>query len=396
MGGLAIQYAKIPETKRNSSLRIQRKKSSQPMKTPADRILFLQRTIGNQAVQRLIKSGTLQARLRIGQPGDIYEEEADRVADAVMRMPEPQVRRQPEEEETQELIQTKSFAQQITPFVQEQAEQEEEIFQTKQMRSQMLGITPNLEAYINAIRRGDQLLTVNISAFFEHRVGTPSEGQGGIVEPAERMRRRLRRIAREAIQVDMGQSITRGREDSYNINEPVLASVPNHFIPHDGGRYGGRTYCSITGAELHNLQIVNVPGRFVINNIPWGVRCRVLLPRWVNFSQANEQDRQEWARFMRCLRIHEQGHVDLAHDFISTLASSERQVSGSNQTQLQQRLVTLGQGLRQDLQNMHDDYDDETNHGESQGAVLRSPGALPVEGGGVEPAPSMRSRLERP
>lgn len=310
-------------------------------------------------------------------------------------MPEPDVQRQVEEEETQELIQTKSLAQQITPFVQEQVEQEEEIFQTKQMRSQTPDITPNLEANINAIRRGDQPLTVNISAFFEHRVGTPSEGQGGIVEPAERMRRGLRRIAREASQVDMGQPITRGREDSYNINEPVLARVPNHYVPH--GRYAGTTNATLTGAELHNLQIVNVQGRLVINNIPWGVRCRVLLPRWVNFSQANEQDRQEWARFMRCLRIHEQGHVDLAHNFISTLASSERQVSGSNQTQLQQQLVTLAQGLRQDLQNMHDDYDDETNHGESQGALLRPPGASPGEGEPVEPAPpSMRSRLERP
>jgi hypothetical protein len=32
----------------------------------------------------------LQAKFKIGQPGDIYEQEADRVADAVMRMPEPQ------------------------------------------------------------------------------------------------------------------------------------------------------------------------------------------------------------------------------------------------------------------------------------------------------------------
>jgi len=45
-------YAKTPIVKRsNSSLRIQRKKSSQPQKSPADQILFLQRTIGNQAVR---------------------------------------------------------------------------------------------------------------------------------------------------------------------------------------------------------------------------------------------------------------------------------------------------------------------------------------------------------
>jgi len=102
MDEISKLYAKKPIVKRsNSSLRIQRKKSSQQLKSPADRILFLQRTIGNQAVQRMVRSGALQAKLRIGQPGDKYEQEADRVADAVMRMPEPGVQRQvePEEEE---------------------------------------------------------------------------------------------------------------------------------------------------------------------------------------------------------------------------------------------------------------------------------------------------------
>ena len=39
----------------------------------------------------MVRSGTLQAQLRIGQPGDKYEQEADRVAEQVMRMPEPGV-----------------------------------------------------------------------------------------------------------------------------------------------------------------------------------------------------------------------------------------------------------------------------------------------------------------
>jgi len=83
MDKISRLYTKTPNLKRsNSSLRIQRKKTSQPLKSPADRILFLQRTIGNQAVQRLIKSGTLQAKFKIGQPGDRYEQEADRVAEA--------------------------------------------------------------------------------------------------------------------------------------------------------------------------------------------------------------------------------------------------------------------------------------------------------------------------
>ena len=48
--------------------------------------------------------GMIQTKLKINEPGDIYEQEADRVADAVMRMPEPGVQREvePEEEEKEE------------------------------------------------------------------------------------------------------------------------------------------------------------------------------------------------------------------------------------------------------------------------------------------------------
>lgn len=60
--------------------------------SPADRILFLQRNLGNRAVQRLFETGAFQGKLKIGRPGDVYEREADQVADEVMSMGEPGVR----------------------------------------------------------------------------------------------------------------------------------------------------------------------------------------------------------------------------------------------------------------------------------------------------------------
>src|SRR5215210_3751444 len=84
-------------------------------------ILHLQRTIGNQAVQRMLQTGAeepetdltrpallrfehnfsriplhppaagaIQAKLAINEPGDSDEQEADHVAEQVMRTPEPQ------------------------------------------------------------------------------------------------------------------------------------------------------------------------------------------------------------------------------------------------------------------------------------------------------------------
>jgi len=56
-------------------------KEPRPAKNP---LLDLQQTIGNQAVVRLFESGTIQAKLRVSQPGDADELEADRVAESVV------------------------------------------------------------------------------------------------------------------------------------------------------------------------------------------------------------------------------------------------------------------------------------------------------------------------
>jgi hypothetical protein len=50
-------------------------------------LIALQTTHGNQYTQQV--AAKIQAKLKINQPGDIYEQEADRVADQVMMMPEP-------------------------------------------------------------------------------------------------------------------------------------------------------------------------------------------------------------------------------------------------------------------------------------------------------------------
>jgi len=148
-----------------------RKTNFRSNSSPFNRILYLQRTIGNQAVQRMVRSGALQAKLRIGQHGDVYEQEADRVADAVMRMPEPGVRRQLEEEE---MLQAKPLAEEITPLVQRQAEpeeEEEEMLQAKNSEDATPEVTNDLESQINAIHGGGRPLAESERAYFEPRFG---------------------------------------------------------------------------------------------------------------------------------------------------------------------------------------------------------------------------------
>jgi hypothetical protein len=69
-------------------------------KSPIDQISFLQRTVGNREVERMLKFGMvpakqaigqprlgLQAKLKVNEPGDIYEQEADRISDQVLANP---------------------------------------------------------------------------------------------------------------------------------------------------------------------------------------------------------------------------------------------------------------------------------------------------------------------
>jgi len=79
-----------------------------------------------EGIRRILRSTDAQAKFTVGQTNDKYEQEADRVADQVMAMPDPKLQRQPENEEEDDAIQTKPLADQITPFVQRQVETDEE------------------------------------------------------------------------------------------------------------------------------------------------------------------------------------------------------------------------------------------------------------------------------
>lgn len=52
-----------------------------------------QQFAGNLAVQRSLQAGAVQPKLSVSQPDDPYEQEADQIADQVMRVPKPQLQR---------------------------------------------------------------------------------------------------------------------------------------------------------------------------------------------------------------------------------------------------------------------------------------------------------------
>jgi hypothetical protein len=77
------RVAPIPATLRVAAPPAPARRTAPP--APTHPILKLQRSIGNKAVGRLLKSRASQAQLRVHPPGDAYEREADRVSDAVVQ-----------------------------------------------------------------------------------------------------------------------------------------------------------------------------------------------------------------------------------------------------------------------------------------------------------------------
>ena len=133
----------------------------------------------------------LQTKLTVGEPNDKFEKEADRVADEVMRMPEPRAL------ETAEISSSASPTriQRVCPECEEQLgsrpvaiqrmcpecdeelhrqpmeEEEEETIQAKEISARTPEVTPGVQAQISGLQGNGQRLPESVRAFFEPRLG---------------------------------------------------------------------------------------------------------------------------------------------------------------------------------------------------------------------------------
>lgn len=163
------------------------------------------------SIRNILNANSIQTKLTIGQPNDRYEQEADRVADQVMHMPAPELKRQTEPEDEEELLQSKPVGESITSLVQRMQDPEEEDrelqtkliggyvdphiqrlcpecdeqmqrqstdeseeedrIQARQQSDNSTGIPQDLESNINSLKGGGQPLSQTTRAYFEPRFG---------------------------------------------------------------------------------------------------------------------------------------------------------------------------------------------------------------------------------
>lgn len=143
-----------------------------PAKTPESALL---QGMGNQVVQRTLH-GTIQAKFNVNSPGDPFEQEADRVAEAVVSMPEtdrlneipgaavasvPRIQRKCAACEAEEKKSAPPIQRKCAACAQQEAGGE---------------ATPEVAARIQSLRGGGQALPESVRNFFEPRFGADFSG----------------------------------------------------------------------------------------------------------------------------------------------------------------------------------------------------------------------------
>ena len=119
---------------------------------------------------------TVQTKLTIGNPGDVYEQEADRMAQQVMSMPRaaaapPQVQRFGVEDSPVGMY--SSLVRSITPVVHRRVDEQVQMYSPVQRAFQAGGTqaSGDLESRLNASKGGGSALAPEVRAFMEPRFG---------------------------------------------------------------------------------------------------------------------------------------------------------------------------------------------------------------------------------
>lgn len=241
-------------------------------------LMALHQSIGNQAVQRLIRSPYIQAKLNVSTPGDQFEQEADRVADTVMRMPDAQVNpgatvsnqtqisrlqrqcteceekvQRQELEEEEEPVQMKLDGQR--PIIQrlraessdkvlrrpaaaeEENEEEEEMVQGKAAEGGGNQVSQGVQSQIEGFRGGGQPLPESSRAYFEPRFG---HDFGGVrIHAGAQAAESAGSINAQAFTVGRNVAFAAGQySPETGAGKRLLAHELTHVIQQNGGTPG--------------------------------------------------------------------------------------------------------------------------------------------------------------
>ncbi len=129
-------------------------------------------TAQQDEIHNILRSTGAQAKLTVGRPNDKYEQEADRVADQVVRMSDTDVAQRVESGTVQPMKIQRVCSECEEEMAQRKPEEEEEdMLLAKEMPGQTQKVTLGLESRINGLKADGQPLDLATRSYFESRFG---------------------------------------------------------------------------------------------------------------------------------------------------------------------------------------------------------------------------------
>ena len=196
--------------------------------------------------------------------------------------------------------------------------------------------------------------------------------------------------------VSYGGTITEGWPEGtgitpYNIStdySDICAYIHSNGIRTSGGRFFAATRWEYKYA--YDQDVTPVPDRVACTckctsaptNIDIGVTTSVEFPNWLGYDSANQCQKDHWDEFMINLKTHEEGHVLICNDGVNiikqivdspsfTAEAATCQAACDEAVQKTdaefERRFDEGQ---KEVSKKQKDYDRNTEHGKTQGAVL--------------------------
>ncbi len=226
----------------------------------------------------------IQPKLKIGQSNDKYEQEADRVADQVMRMPEPKENNATQGKTITGRTKTGLLTGNSEISIQRQ---EEDILQAKATPGYTPQVTSKVAANIQNLRGGGLPLPPNQRHFFESRMG----------QDFSAVRIHADSKAADAAQAIQARAFTLGNNIVFNASQyspdnqegkKLLAHELTHVVQ-QGQSQGSSNSAAAAETEADHAAIQAVMGQSVTISagVPVGVQCKPLREEELELDIAN-------------------------------------------------------------------------------------------------------------
>lgn len=132
-----------------------------------------------------------------------------------------------------------------------------------------------------------------------------------------------------------------------------------------GRRFDGYTRWYVSWQYRYN----RTDGGCAIGSVSTHVKVTMTLPRWSSPSRGDDATRQQWARYLSALELHEQGHrrhgIDAGHEVDRAIAAMP---PAAHCDALGAAANALGASILKKYNQRDLDYDRDTQHGATQGA----------------------------